>query len=234
MLDFQSIKECQRMLSLRYWKRLGGVTYVLDEFHLSKYLTKITGHMLDTRQQAVKELCESIADGQKKDFNAIIDRLIDCAPNKQTQEKIKKESKYILSNWMAAKRRLQRKDSIVGCSAEGHVSHVLSARMSTLPMGWSRLGAAQMARLREWYYNGGDFLVLARYQQETACLEDAEEMEYPAKAVGEDVIYSASKMLLSEKTKRTKSEKEYGKYSERITHTWSAQIQKQVSFYAKH
>ena len=85
MLDFQSIKECQRMLSLRYWKRLGGVTYVLDEFHLSKYLTKITGHMLDTRQQAVKELCESIADGQKKDFNAIIDRLIDCAPNKQTQ-----------------------------------------------------------------------------------------------------------------------------------------------------
>ena len=58
-------------------------------------------------------------------------------------------------------------------------------------------------------------------------------MQY-AKAVGEDVIYSASKMLLSEKTKRTKSEKEYGKYSERITHTWSAQIQKQVSFYAKH
>lgn len=44
-------------------KRLGGVTYVLDEFHLSKYLLKLTGHMKDTQQQAKEELCEAIKDG---------------------------------------------------------------------------------------------------------------------------------------------------------------------------
>jgi len=36
----------------------------------------------------------------------------------------------------------------LGCSAEGHVSHVLSERMSSRPLGWSRQGAEQMARLR--------------------------------------------------------------------------------------
>lgn len=43
------------------------------------------------------------------------------------------------------------------CAAEGHVSHVLSARMSSRPMAWSRNGAHRIARLRAYYFNGGDF-----------------------------------------------------------------------------
>ncbi|RHA17237.1 hypothetical protein DW944_09900 [Eubacterium ventriosum] len=34
-----------------------------------------------------------------------------------------------------------------------HTTHVLSSRMSTPALGWSRLGASKMARLREWSYN---------------------------------------------------------------------------------
>ena len=44
-----------------------------------------------------------------------------------------------------------------GCAAEGHVSHVLSARLSSRPMGWSVNGALRMAKLRAYYFNGGDF-----------------------------------------------------------------------------
>mgnify|MGYP007106866400 CR=1 FL=1 len=33
------------------------------------------------------------------------------------------------------------------------MAHVLSSRMSTPALGWSRLGAPKMARLREWSYN---------------------------------------------------------------------------------
>ena len=51
------------------------------------------------------------------------------------------------------------------CSAEGHVSHVLSSRMSTLALGWSRLGASKMARLREWHYNKNSMLELVRSQK---------------------------------------------------------------------
>lgn len=32
-------------------KRIAGITYVLDEFHLEKYLTKLTSHMKDSRVQ---------------------------------------------------------------------------------------------------------------------------------------------------------------------------------------
>lgn len=38
-----------------------------------------------------------------------------------------------------------------------HVSHILSARMSSRPMGWSKAGAYRIARLRAFYFNGGDF-----------------------------------------------------------------------------
>ena len=47
-----------------------------------------------------------------------------------------------------------------GCSAEGHVSHVLSARMSSRPMAWGIAGADKMAKLRAFYFNGGDFTKL--------------------------------------------------------------------------
>lgn len=37
-------------------KRISGMTYVLDEFHLEKYLTKLTSHMLDSRDDVKDEL----------------------------------------------------------------------------------------------------------------------------------------------------------------------------------
>ncbi len=39
--------------------------------------------------------------------------------------------------------------------------------MSSRPLGWSRTGADQMARLRVYYFNGGDMLELVRYQKES-------------------------------------------------------------------
>ena len=52
-----------------------------------------------------------------------------------------------------------------GCSAEGHVSHVYSDRLSSRPLGWSRIGADKMARLRVYRRNGGNMLELVRYQK---------------------------------------------------------------------
>ena len=49
------------------------------------------------------------------------------------------------------------------CSAEGHISHVLSARMSSRPMAWTRAGAERMAKLRAYFYNNGDFVHLVRF-----------------------------------------------------------------------
>ena len=57
----------------------------------------------------------------------------------------------------------------VPCSAEGHISHILSARMSSRPMGWSKDGADRIAKLRAYMYNGGDFQKLVLLNMQNNC-----------------------------------------------------------------
>jgi len=59
----------------------------------------------------------------------------------------------------------------IGCSAEGHVSHILSARLSSRPSSWSNVGADQMAKLRVYKLNGGNIYELMK---ETAAKEKKE------------------------------------------------------------
>ena len=105
--------------------RLHGVEYVLDEFHLSKYLLKMTGHMMDTQEDARIELCKAIRSKNKEDFLEITQRLLGCTSSEKMIKRISESAQYILDNWSAAKRRLQHRDSIYGCSAEGHVYPVV-------------------------------------------------------------------------------------------------------------
>ena len=61
--------------------------------------------------------------------------------------------KYILNNWEGIK--IKQEEECGGCCAEGQVSHVLSSRLSSRPMGWSREGLSCMSRLRAYWANGG-------------------------------------------------------------------------------
>lgn len=47
-------------------KRIAGVIHVLDEFHLEKYLTRLTSHMKDSRQDAADELRRTVRGGAKR------------------------------------------------------------------------------------------------------------------------------------------------------------------------
>ena len=172
--------------------RIEGITYVLDEFHLEKYLTKLTSHMKDTREDAKKELVHAIRYETKRDFKAVVERLKDCLETETGIKRIEKSEEYILSNWTAARLRLSRKEGVVGCSAEGHVSHVLSSRMSSRPLGWSIVGMGKMAELRAYHYNKGDMLELVRYQKSIL----------PKAAGCEDVVLSCGKMLQQESKHR--------------------------------
>jgi len=44
----------------------------------------------------------------------------------------------------------------MGCSAEGQVSHLLSERLSSRPLGWSSHGVSQMVKLRVYTENKGN------------------------------------------------------------------------------
>ena len=64
--------------------------------------------------------------------------------------------------------RSLRNKEIDGCSAESHVSHVLSDRLSSRPKGWSKRGADRMSRLRCFEQNNGreKIIELVKYSRE--------------------------------------------------------------------
>jgi len=202
-------------------KELGSIDYVLDEFHLSKYILKMTSHMLDSKEDARIEVCQCIRTSTKKEFDEIVERLVACAKTENTIKRIEDAAKYIKSNWGAAKKRLWRRDGVCACSAEGHISHVLSSRMSTLALGWSRLGASKMARLREWNYNNYSMLELVRAQKK----------ELPMVAGAEELVMSAGDIISSEINRRTKNEKITGKYAEIMNTQLGLATKKQLSVY---
>ena len=198
-------------------RRLKGVTYVLDGFHLEKYLIKLVPHLnRKERIPVVEEFRKTIRNQTKNDFRELVEKQKKGMPKWRKRAKVEEAASYILSNWTAAKLRLKHKNGVLGSSTESHVSHVLSAKMSSRPMGWSRQGASNMSELRAYYYNGGDMLDLVRYQKK-ACPEEKKE---------EEKILSSTQILRSEKSRHG----ELGKYLESIHHSMSLQNKKKVYF----
>ena len=97
------------------YQGLMNATFVLDGFHLSKYVAKMIGHMKDSQMDAKEEIYDAIKNRDKKDFKNIKERLKNCTDSEDVQTKIDEAAAYILSNWMAAKYRLQKQDGIVSC-----------------------------------------------------------------------------------------------------------------------
>ena len=127
-----------------------GSQYVLDYFHLSKYVRKATAHM----PQTFEPLWGYINRHQKDYVKQLLNFIIEETESETKKESVKDCKRYILNNWEGIKRRYE--EEYIGCSAEGHISHILSSRLSSRPLGWSKTGADQMARLRVYRANGGD------------------------------------------------------------------------------
>lgn len=124
--------------------------FVLDRFHLAKYVKRATAHIPDMHDRMWKCIDRNRIEDAKKLFEEI---------GKSTEKESKRKSvaevrTYVIGNWEAIQR--QYLEDYIGCSAEGHVSHVLSDRLSSRPMGWSMDGADQMASLRVFKFNGGN------------------------------------------------------------------------------
>lgn len=124
--------------------------YVLDRYHLNKYVLKATGHLPKIRP----ELWDGLNQCSVKKVEDVFIKILDNTEKETKKRTVKDARKYILNNWGGIE--IYHKDpDVLGCSAEGHISHVLSERLSSRPLGWSKKGAEQMSRLRAFKYNGG-------------------------------------------------------------------------------
>ena len=66
---------------------------------------------------------------------------------------VKENAGYILNHWEAIQK--MRGPGSIGSCTEAMVSHVLSARLSRNPMGWSEASLSKMSMIRVFVVNGG-------------------------------------------------------------------------------
>ena len=58
--------------------------------------------------------------------------------------------------------RFSEDEHVIVCSAEGHISHILSNRLSSRPMGWSIKGCNNISKLIAYHYNGRSIVKLLK------------------------------------------------------------------------
>ena len=168
--------------------------FVLDRFHMHKYIISATSHLKDSAQDARSEIYRAINGKRKWAAEAVFDKILNATESETKAGAVESAKNYILGNWTGIMESVKAKDKSLQCSAEGHVSHIYSDRMSSRPLGWSRTGADKMSRLRIYRQNKGNMLELVRYQKQ----------ELPLVAGAGEVIYSATQMLSAESRNRAK------------------------------
>lgn len=148
---------------------LDGSVYCIDKYHMTKYINAAANQMLDEAEVAKENLYRFIYKKQRSKFKSYTEEMMASANN---PEPILELQRYALGNWSAVMRSYHN-ELISGCSAEGHVSHVLSDRLSSRPMGWSQRGADRMSKLRCYERNHGreKIIELVRYSREKRLLK---------------------------------------------------------------
>jgi len=121
--------------------------FILDRFHLKKQIKQAAGW----EQEQERKLWEALRLNNLEKVQEAIDKTKDKA-SKSRKQALQTTWKYISNQWEAIQKQNEHQE--IKCSAEGHVSHVLSARLSSRPMGWSVEGARHMAYVRTCQANG--------------------------------------------------------------------------------
>lgn len=139
--------------------------FVLDKFHMMKYINTSVTHLLDSAEDVKSEIWECVNGADKKRLKDIYKRILEVTEPGNKYGEVERALRYLLSQWDGIKIRLEEPGGCWKCCAEGQVSHVLSDRMSSRPMGWSEWGCHQMSQLRAYRWNNGKVIDLLKYQK---------------------------------------------------------------------
>lgn len=106
--DVENVKRIYMNSDGGNWIKTGyrgimNVTFVLDEYHIKQYITKLTSHMKDSADDAKQELYRCIRSETKADFYNLVNRLKNCTDDEDVLKRIEDTANYIDANWSAAK-----------------------------------------------------------------------------------------------------------------------------------
>ncbi|KRT34476.1 ISLre2-like element ISAmo1 family transposase [Acetomicrobium hydrogeniformans] len=122
---------------------------VLDKFHLNKAILESTARQPEKRRYIYR----AINTNDLNSFKKISFEMLNDALDEKERRRIKDFRRYITNNWQSI--TIRNEEDCGSSSPEGHVSHVLSSRLSSRPMAWSRKGLKAMSALRAYICSGG-------------------------------------------------------------------------------
>lgn len=124
--------------------------FVLDRYHAQKYVRAATGADHDLAGQ----LWEALQEADRGRMRRVMGQALERAETVAQRERVHESRRYFERNWDGVRAWKRYEGVWPGCSAEGDVSHVYAARMSSRPMAWGREGVDRMSRLRVMRANG--------------------------------------------------------------------------------
>ena len=143
--------------SLNYFNQ---AIFVMDEFHILKYTTKATNVLQDSQEEGMHRIFDALRNNDKTELENTFGIIFNVCKTDKEKETVNECYKYFMDQFESICLRFQKNEEILGCSAECHVSHILSNRLSSRPMGWSIKGCNNISKLIAYHYNGGSIAKL--------------------------------------------------------------------------
>ena len=113
---------------------LPNCTFVLDRYHVNSAMKQaVAGFDGKRKKQYLKRLTEAEISGDRERYARTVKSI--CL---QGEERNAEAALYLLNNFDAIHVYHKDPEASNGGATEPHVSHVLSSRLSSRPMGWSR------------------------------------------------------------------------------------------------
>ena len=132
------------------WIKIGATwinkgVNILDRFHMCKAVNAIAGRNKNKEKMELYRLIKNL------NFNSFKEKCYEILSEEMEEAVRKRKEKimnYILNNRKGISNYYKYRNLLHGCSAEGHVSHIYSDRMSSRPMGWKSKNIDNMSKLR--------------------------------------------------------------------------------------
>ncbi|MFV0342744.1 MAG: ISLre2 family transposase [Anaerocolumna sp.] len=140
--------------------------FVLDKFHMEKYINRAVVHLFDSASDVKSEIYEALYSKDRKSTREIFGRILAVTENENKYKEVEESLNYLMNNWEGITIRVDDAGAVWGCCAEGQISHMLSDRLSSRPMGWSELGADRISKLRAYKGNGGKVIDLLKWKKD--------------------------------------------------------------------
>lgn len=125
---------------------------VLDKFHLMKAVNAIVGK--ENKENALEKaeykrrIYRSFYRQNFKETKEIVYEILSEEMEETVRTRKQKILQYILNNKEGISNLYKYQKELHGCSAEGHVSHLYSARLSSRPLGWKTINVNNVSKLR--------------------------------------------------------------------------------------